>query len=151
MGYTQEHLAPGERIVYRTKLHRVIFLWPSILFLVSGAAYLSGFEIPGYLFLASALVAGFWIFFASLRSEFAVTNRKVIGKFAVDYFPGYPEVPLIEIRDVVFKPGILSSLFDYGTVVITDRRGARHKFSIVPAEFYKQVQARDARVRRVLQ
>ena len=141
MGYTRLNLADGERIVYRTKSHRIVFLWPFVFLLASLAALLGGFKIPAGLFLALALLAGVWVFFSYLRSDVAVTNRRVVGRFAVD---------LIEIRDVEFKPIILGLLFNYGTVVITDRRGARHEFSIVPGEFYKQVEARDARVRRIL-
>ena len=30
MGYVQKQLASGENIVFRTTLHPIIFLWPSV-------------------------------------------------------------------------------------------------------------------------
>jgi hypothetical protein len=150
MGYVQRSLAPGERIVYRTKLHPVIFVWPILFFLIAGVAFKSGFEVAAQIFFSLALLTTFLVVETYLRSEFAVTNRRVMGKNAAGYVPMYPEVALVELRTSKFKTGLLSSLFDYGTVVITDRQGGRHKFSGVPAEFYEHVQARNERARRAL-
>lgn len=150
MGYVERSLAPGERIVYRTKLHPVIFVWPALLFFVTYAAFRSGFGVVAQILLASACISAFLVISMYLRSEFAVTNRRVLGILAAGYNSEYPEVPLIELRDAEFKRGILGGLFDYGTVVITDGQGATHKFSCVPTEFFKHVQARDERVRRIL-
>ena len=150
MGYVQRSLANGERIVYRTKLHPVIFVWPILFFLITYTAFKSGFDIIAQIFLALGLITTFVVISMYSRSEFAVTSRRVFGKKAINRDSTYPEVQLIELRDAEFKPGLLSSLFDYGTLVITDREGRRHKFSCVPTQFYNHLQARDMRVRTVL-
>jgi hypothetical protein len=150
MGYIQRSLADGERIVYRTRLHPVIFVWPVLFFLITYTAFLSGSEVVSQILLAFACITAFVVISTYLRSEFAVTSRRVLGKLAIDYYPKYPEVQLVELRDAEFKPGLLSGLFDYGTLIITDREGRRHKFSGVPAEFYEHVQARNERARRAL-
>ena len=58
MGYIEQNLMPGERVVYRAHLHWVVFLWPAIWFVIgvlliftgsSGAAILIGVAL---LFLA---------------------------------------------------------------------------------------------------
>ncbi len=149
MGYIQRSLADGERIVYRTRLHPVIFVWPVLFFLITYTAFKSGFDIIAQIFLGVALIAGFGFLLIYLTSEFAVTNRRVFGKIG-GWPPRCLEVPLIELREAEFKPGLLRSLFDYGTLIITDREGRRHKFSGVPAEFYEHVQARNERARRAL-
>ena len=150
MGYVQRSLANGERIVYRTKFHWVIFFWPSIFFLIAFVGFKSGFDNVARIFLALSLVVGLVIVCMYLPSEFAVTNRRIFGKIGGTRAPRHLEVTLIELRDAKFKPGILHKLFDYGTVVITDREGTRHKFSCVPTQFYNHLQARDMRVRTVL-
>ena len=150
MGYIQRNLAEGEHIVYQTKLHWVAFVWPPFFFLMAYAAFKSGFDIFAQIFLALSLVIGLVTICMYLLSEFAVTNRRIFGKIGGTRVPRHLEVTLIELRDAKFKPGILHKLFDYGTVVITDRAGVRHKFSCVSTQFYHHVQARDKRVRKVL-
>jgi len=150
MGYIERNLADDERIVYGTKLHPVVFVWPALLFLITLAAFKSGFDIMAQIFLSLALITAFVVIAMYSRSEFAVTSRRVFGKKAINRDSKYPEVQLVELHDAEFKPGLLSSLFDYGTLIITDREGRRHKFSGVPAEFYEHVQARNERARRAL-
>jgi hypothetical protein len=150
MGYVDRSLAPGESVVYRTRLHPVIFMWPALLFFITYAAFLSGFQVVAQILLASACIAAFVVILMYLRSEFAVTSRRVLGILTAGYNSEYSEIALIELRDAELKRGMLGGLFDYGTVVITDRQGVTHKFSCVPAQFFKHVQARDKRVRRIL-
>jgi hypothetical protein len=150
MSYIQRSLADGERIVYRTRLHPVIFVWPVLFFLITYTAFKSGFDIIAQILLSLTLIMAFVVISMYSRSEFAVTSRRVFGKKAFNRDSEYPEVELIELHDAEFQPGLLSSLFDYGTLIITDREGRRHKFSGVPAEFYEHVQARNERARRAL-
>jgi hypothetical protein len=150
MGYVQRSLAPGERIVYRTKLHPVIFVWPSLFILASVAAFVTEFLVAAWVFLAVAAAAGFVILRICWRSEFAVTNRRIFGKIRSGADPEYEEVALIEVQDAVFQPGVLGRVFDYGAVIITDKQGRTQKFSGVPKKFYDHVQTRDERVRRIL-
>lgn len=150
MGYIERSLADGERLVYRTRLHPVIFVWPPLLLLVAYLTVRSGFEALGVLVQMTALIGGFLAVSTYLRSEYAVTSRRIFGKFAWGRVPEYPEIQLIEVNAVEFKRGLLAVFFDYGTVVLIDRQGVAHEFSGVPKEFYRQAQARDERIRRVL-
>jgi hypothetical protein len=150
MGYIERNLADDERIVYRTRLHPVIFVWPVLFFLITYTAFKSGIDIIAQILLSLTLIMAFVVISMYSRSEFAVTSRRVFGKKAIYSDSKYPEVELIALHDAEFQPGLLSSLFDYGTLIITDREGRRHKFSGVPAEFYQHVQARNERARRAL-
>jgi hypothetical protein len=151
MAYFDHYLADGERIVYRTKLHPAIFCWSFVWIAISLVAFLLGFENLGSISLGLAVAFAAYIFLLRLFSDFVVTNRRVLGKFMTsDRLTHYAEVPLIEMRGFEFKSGFFDALFDYGKLAITDAQGVRHEFSGVPGEFYRQVEARDERVRRIL-
>lgn len=150
MGYIERNLADGERVVYQTKLHPVIFVWPALFFLIACAGAAGGIGLPAQILLWPALFALLVIFSTYLRSEFAVTNRRVVGRIAVGRSPAHVETPLIELREAEFRPGMLRSLLDYGTVVMTDRQGGRRKIRYMPSEFCKHLQARHQTMQRVL-
>ena len=139
-------LADGERVVYRTKIHPVSFLPAAIFIALSVVGFLTRFKDIAEVSLGCAVALAVNIFFVRLLSDFVVTNRRVLGK----YGRNYPEVTLMELRSVEFRPGLLGRMFNYGTVLITDRQGGKQKFQIVPVEFYKQIEARLARIQRIL-
>ena len=149
MGYIERNLADGERIVYKTKPHAVIFciafLWALP---VSLAAFLLGQSDLAEVCLGLAVAIGLCLVAWRSLSEFAVTNRRVFGKYLKDY--SYPDVSLMDAITAEFRPGFLGSLFYYGTVVIIDRRGGKHEIGWMPTEFYRQIQARLARNERIL-
>jgi hypothetical protein len=149
MGYIQQNLADGERVVYQTKLHRVIFVWPAVVLLIALAAAKSGLVAMAQIFLLIGLVTGVSACLTYLASELAVTNRRVFGKLTAGYASHFPEVLLVELTDVRLKRGFLAKLFDYGTVVVTEKSGASHKFGCVPTQFYQHLQERFKTVRRL--
>jgi len=149
MSALERNLAGDERIVYRTKPHPVVFVLPLPFILMSLLCFAAGFVISAWYFMLSALVFVFVSFFVYVRSEFVVTNRCVVGRVARGN-PEYREVPLIELSSVEFNLGKLSRWFDYGTVVITDRQGGRYEYPGAPTEFYRQIEARAARIQRIL-
>jgi len=139
-------LADGERVVYRTKMHPVVYLAASVFVAISLVALLSGFKDAAEVSAGFAVAAAINIFLVRFLSDFVVTNRRVLGKYAGNY----PQVSLMEMRSVGFRAGLLSRLFDYGTVVITDRQFRKHKFQGVPGEFYRQIKTRLERIGRIL-
>jgi hypothetical protein len=149
MDYIERNLAGGEKIVYRTKLHPVMFVLPLVFVVMSVLCFTVRLFASALLFVNSAVITALLMLYVYIRSECVVTSRCVMGRF-VGGKQKNPEVPLIDLHAVEFKPGKLSRLFDYGTVVITDRRGGVYEFPGVPGEFYKQIQARAARNERIL-
>jgi len=150
MGYVERNLAPGEHIIYRTKQHPIIFVWAVLLAVSSLAGFLTGRENLGEISAGLATLVALYTILMRRLSDFAVTNRRVIGKFFVRH-TNFAEVALVELRTIKFTPrGVLSALFDYGDVVITDAQGKQHRYPVVPGEFYRQIQMRLQRIGRIL-
>jgi hypothetical protein len=120
MGYAERVLQPGERIVYRAKLHWIIFA-PGLLSVIGGSAVaVYGAALPdemahfGYLVIGAALVAtGLF----SLLRELVVSTRRVI------YKPGWgrrgaSEVTLEEPENLKVSQGALGRRLNFGTVTV---------------------------------
>ncbi len=151
MSYVERSLDRGERIIYRTKQHSVVFFWPLLFIPFAASAFFTGRNDVGEILLGLPVALEIFGFFQRYFSDFAVTNRRVVGKsFGYSVFHR-PAVMLVELRAVEFKPGVLNVLFDYGRVIAVDIRGERHEFYNVPGEFYRQIQTRVARIERILQ
>ena len=58
VGYVERHLLPGERVVYRTRLHWVLFVKPVLLILVGAvlAVLLRKVAEPPWLWMVGAAV-----------------------------------------------------------------------------------------------
>jgi hypothetical protein len=128
MGYAERVLQPGERIVYRAKLHWIIFA-PGVLSVIGGSAVaVYGAALPdemahfGYLVIGAALVATglFSLLRAGVRrrnTELVVSTRRVI------YKPGWgrrgaSEVTLEEPENLKVSQGALGRRLNFGTVTL---------------------------------
>jgi hypothetical protein len=150
MPFFDRYLDDGERIVYRTRIHPAVFCWSFLFMIVSLVGFLSGVADLGEISSALAVIVTVYSLIAWLLSDFAVTNRRVLGRFFVGGIPHIREATLLELRTVEFKSGIVGRLFKYGTLVITDRQGVTHPFPMVRREFHRQLEARRARIQRIL-
>ena len=91
MSYVDQHLMAGERVVYRSKLHWILFAGPVVFtafFLLLAIPPLFSRELRAVsiVFLVLALVAGLVLLARYLlyrSSEFAVTNKRVLIKVAL--------------------------------------------------------------------
>jgi uncharacterized membrane protein YdbT with pleckstrin-like domain len=133
MGYIQNTLMPGERILHITKIHKIIFIWPIIWFLIMiFFAVLGGQAIP---FLAMS----FFLFICSIpiviinyiSSEYALTNKRIIGKIgfisrkATDLF-------LNKVEGIQVDQSIIGRVFDFGTLIITGTGGLKNDIKRIP-------------------
>src|SRR5687767_12471967 len=84
MGYVDEHLLPTERVMHRTRLHKIAYLGPMLLALILIAAgfYAAGIGQTGFSIIAFglALIPLITAYIADTSSEFAVTDKRVIIK-----------------------------------------------------------------------
>lgn len=137
MGYIEESLIRGEHIGYRAKLHKIIFFFPTLVFLsglYAGKSHLAGFLL--ILGATSLIVA----MIRYVTTEFGVTNRRVILK------TGFIRRDVIEIaypkiQGVVVHQSILGRILDYGTITVSGTGGLRNTFNLIanPLEFRARV------------
>ena len=143
MSYVSRNLLEGEEIVYRARLHRVIFLLPVA---VAAAGLILAWWVASWIVAAVAaavtLVIAFPRFIRYTTSEFAVTNRRVIVKVGLIYRKTL-ELVLAKVETVGVDQTIPGRLFNYGTIIITGTGGTREPFRDIarPLEFRKHVQS----------
>ncbi len=151
MGYVDKHLLEGERIVYRARLHRIIFVPPLALALLGIIVailidiYLKNLQVAGIVgvaFLVVALVFAFPRFIRYTSSEFAVTNKRVIVKVGLVYRQTL-ELVLTKVETIGVEQTIFGRILNYGTIIITGTGGTKEPFKDIasPLYFREQVQS----------
>jgi uncharacterized membrane protein YdbT with pleckstrin-like domain len=149
MGYVERHLLPGERVVYKTRLHWVLFVKPALV-LLAGLALMIVLRLvqdPPWLWMiggAVALVGLLWglVHYVELMtSEFAVTTSRLI--FKVGLISRYTtELLLSKVESIGVQQGLLGRVLNYGDLTVTGTGGAREVFRRVrdPIGFRNHVQ-----------
>jgi uncharacterized membrane protein YdbT with pleckstrin-like domain len=144
MSYIDRNLLPDERILFRTKKHFIIFLFPLAwtIFSLYATAYMQANPIlvklswaPG----AAALV--FWAYAALeyVFSEYAVTNKRVMMREG--FFNRHSnEMRLATISQVNVDQSLLGQMLNYGIVTL-QAFGAADAYPVIarPNEFQKAV------------
>jgi uncharacterized membrane protein YdbT with pleckstrin-like domain len=148
MSYLDDHLLAGEQIVYRARLHWIIF-GATILLVVLGLvlAIILQATQRDYWYLGMALV-GIGLLVAIgpairyITSEFAVTNKRVLSKVGFIERES-DETMLSKVEAVSVDQGIIGRLLGFGTVTITGTGGTQEAFSTItePLEFRRQIQS----------
>ena len=150
MGYVERHLLPGERVLYKTRLHWILFLRSALLVVIGitiGVACYQKIPEPPWLWLAGpafALVGlGFglihWV--ELMTSEFAVTSTRVI--FKVGLVARYTtELLLAKVESIGVEQGLAGRLVNYGDITVVGTGGTHEVFRRVrdPVGFRNYVQ-----------
>ena len=148
MSYVDAALLPGEAIVFRTRLHRVVLLRPVVLAtlgLGAAAALVFVLKGPWYLVAAAFVACGAWVGAACVTrasSEFAVTSQRIIAKTGFLRVASL-EMQLSKVEAVSTNQGLLGRLFGYGTVVVIGTGGTQQTLGLLasPMEFARHIQA----------
>ena len=154
MSYARENLFRGERIIYRTSLHWVIFIESfSILtlgliitfyternrdFLGSSVSFIE------YMYMGIFIFGGikFLLEFIRLRtSEFVVTTDRTMIKVGVLKRTS-TSMPLSKIESIEIDQTIIGRLFNFGSIHITGTGTAESKFDYLsnPHKFRRKIQ-----------
>jgi hypothetical protein len=149
MSYIDDHLLPGERIIYRTRSHWILLGWP-ILFVTTGiigaiALYLE-FRAE-YYWIAGAVVAAVGLVIAVgpllryMSADFAVTDKRVLAKFGLVRRHSL-ETLLSKVEAIGVDQDVPGRLFGYGTITIIGTGGTQEVLPMIaaPLEFRRQVQ-----------
>lgn len=157
MGYLEEGLMPGEKIIYKTNLHWAIALWSLIgcIFTTVMLALLVVFFI--FVVLPQATAPNAWIilliivFFVGLvvlvgwagfirvvvsflTTEFGLTNRRVLVKMGLLRRRSL-EIVLTQVEGVSVDQSLFGRILGYGTIVIVGSGGTKQAFPSVNAPF----------------
>ena len=154
MGYVERHLLPDERVLYKTRLHWVLYL-KALLVTLAGlvlTVVLKQFAEPWWAWYVGAVVAvagALWwlVRWIELRtSEFAVTSMRLI--FKVGLVARYTtELLLSKVESISVTQGLLGRMLNFGNLTVTGTGGAREVFAGVhdPVGFRNEVQRASAR------
>jgi uncharacterized membrane protein YdbT with pleckstrin-like domain len=149
VGYVERHLLPGERVLYKTRLHWGVFIKPALVVLIGLAlmAVLRAVQDPRWLWMLGAGVAligllwGFVHYVEVMTSEFAVTTSRLI--FKVGLVSRYTtELLLSKVESIGVQQGLVGRMLNYGDLTVTGTGGAREVFRRVrdPIGFRNHVQ-----------
>ncbi len=145
MGYVDQHLDPGETVIYRARLHWIVYLSPVILLGVGVVFVLPG-RLPGgsYAGLAILGVGLIGLLAAWIRqtsSEFAVTNKRIIIK--VGFLSRRTiELNMSKVESIEVDQDIFARLLNYGTITVIGTGGTKEPFVLIddPLGFRHAVQ-----------
>ena len=143
MSYIDNNLMNGEDVIYRTKLHWIVFIWPAIWFVVAMMLINGngGAAAAGGLFILIAIISGISSFISYTTSEFGITNKRVIVKVGFIRRNSI-EVLLNKIEGVQVNQGICGRIFGFGSITVSGTGGTKDPFHKIdaPLKFRKKVQ-----------
>lgn len=157
MGYVRDNLMPGERLVFQTKLHWVVYGPPAVFAAVSvavgaaiGAEHGVIVAMPG---LSIALLSGAITWIRRQTWEFAVTDQRVVVKTGL-VARRTRELQVDRIESLSIDQPVLGRLLGYGTVSIRGTGAGRRAFPSVARAMelrrrvYEQAERREQQYRR---
>ena len=154
MGYVDSHLLQGETVVYRTKLHKILFLWPGLIAIVfcllAGWLYQNAYDTNWVILsIAAAILILLPSYIQYISCEYAVTNKRVIVK--VGFIRRQTmETLLQKIEAIGVDQSIMGRMLNYGSIAVIGTGGTKEIFDSIndPLAFRRSVQEQtDARDR----
>jgi uncharacterized membrane protein YdbT with pleckstrin-like domain len=140
VGYIESNLLPDEQIVYKSRLHWVIFWKPCALALL-GAVFLLIQPIIGGVVIGIGLLAVLSPVVRYATSEFGVTNKRVIIK--VGFLRRKTlELLLRHVETISVDQSVTARILNFGSVTLTGAGGMREAFNNIaaPLEFRRRIQ-----------
>lgn len=115
----EEGLLKGEKIIYKTGVHWIVFTLPASIFILGIIFYELQFYLRNIavLLFVIALVLGWMSFSIYFFSEFAVTNQRVLVKRGM-LTQTIMEITFNKIESIQVKQDITGRLFGYGDIDI---------------------------------
>lgn len=139
MSVIEKNLMDGERIVYRGRLHRVIFLKAILLLLVAMAGFIflppgNGWFILAGGVLAAGIVTAVSAAITWYTSEFILTNKRITMRVGLVHSHSV-EILLTKVEAMTVDQDIFGRLLDYGTISIRGTGGTQERFDTIAAPF----------------
>ena len=140
MRYVDKNLMGGERVVYRARLHRIIFLWPVVVTVLAVAGMLvAGPYSLALLAVAVLLAVRPWVRYSS--TEFAITDKRLMAKVGFISRKTF-DLLLTKVESIQVDQTVLGRLFDFGSVVVVGTGGSQDPIHMIaaPLELRKHAQ-----------
>jgi len=140
VGYIESNLLADEKIIYKARLHGIIFVKPVAL-IVLGVIFLFIQLIIGSLVIIIGVVAVIPSLIDYLSSEFGVTNKRVIIKIGF-LRRRTVELLLRQVEAISVDQSVLGRMLDFGSVTLTGTGGVREVFHNIsaPLELRRRIQ-----------
>jgi uncharacterized membrane protein YdbT with pleckstrin-like domain len=131
----------NEAVVYRAKLHWIVFAWPVIWLVIAIICFANGAGGAGFIFLILSIGTGLVSLISYLTSEFGVTDKRVLVKLGFIRRSSL-EVLLRKVEGIQVKQSILGRILGYGAVVVSGTGGSQDPFRKIstPLSLRKAVQ-----------
>lgn len=137
MSYIQKVLQPGETLIYRTRLHWLIYIqaimFAGLAVAAAAAGYAVGpdFENIGFIvagvFLVLAVISALVSAIKRVTTELAVTDHRVIFKRGI--ISRYTiEMARSKVESVDVVQSIAGRIFNYGTILVRGTGGSLEPF-----------------------
>ncbi|MCX7679812.1 MAG: PH domain-containing protein [Spirochaetes bacterium] len=139
MSYIDQNLMPGEQVIYRAKLHWVLFV-PGALVFILGLLLLAVSGTVGGIVIALAVIDLIIAYLNYTKSEMVVTNKRVMIKVGIIRRHSL-ETLLKKVESIKVDQPIIGRMLGYGTIVVSGTGGTPEPFHRIanPLEFRKQV------------
>jgi len=140
VSYIESNLLADERVVYKGKLHWVIFLKPAMVILL-GCIFLPIQPIVGLIVLAIGCIVGLPALIDYLSSEFGVTDKRVVIKVGFVRRRTL-ELLLRHVEAISVDQSVAGRIFGFGSLTLTGTGGVKEMFNNVtaPLEFRRRIQ-----------
>ena len=137
MSYIQKVLQPGETLIYRTRLHWLIYGRAILLAAIAIACVVAGYEAGEDFHDAGFIAGGFFLLLAAISAihgaikrastELAVTDHRVIFKRGI--VSRYTiEMARSKVESVDVVQSIGGRIFNYGTILVRGTGGSLEPF-----------------------
>jgi uncharacterized membrane protein YdbT with pleckstrin-like domain len=140
MGYIESNLLPDETLVYKVRLHWIIF-WKLCALIILGIVFLFIQPIIGGIAILIGVLGLLSPVIDYATSEFGVTNKRVIIKTGFLRRKTL-ELLLRHVEAISVDQSVMGRFLNYGSVTLTGTGGVRevfHKIS-APLEFRRRIQ-----------
>jgi hypothetical protein len=134
LSYVKSTLISGEKIIYHTKLHWIVFAKPIIFLLLTWIIYsfvvhwsrILG-SILGFTFLFIGLMYLLTRLTTYISNEFVVTNKRLVMKLGFG-FREVEEILLDKIESFMVDQNTLGIILNFGAIIATGTGGTRNIF-----------------------
>jgi len=131
MGYVTANLMHDEQVVHEATLHWIVFLGPTLVFML-GLLMLGGGDLAGGapFLIVPALAWGLGVALTYWTTEFAVTNRRILAKVGLIRRRSL-ELNLSKVEGIEVNQNILGRILNYGTIVVRGTGGTKEPFKSI--------------------